>query len=56
VHDTAYVAPTATLVGDVVVGPRARVMYGAVLDAYERSAEVRVAEFGAHASDDLLTG
>ena len=33
VHPTAYVAPTATLVGDVDVGPRARVMYGAVLDA-----------------------
>jgi carbonic anhydrase/acetyltransferase-like protein (isoleucine patch superfamily) len=33
VHHTAYVAPTATLVGDVLIGPRARVMYGAVLDA-----------------------
>ncbi|GAA1843019.1 gamma carbonic anhydrase family protein [Asanoa iriomotensis] len=33
VHESAYVAPTATLVGDVRVGPRARVMYGAVLDA-----------------------
>jgi carbonic anhydrase/acetyltransferase-like protein (isoleucine patch superfamily) len=33
VHPSAYVAPTATLVGDVRVGPRARVMYGAVLDA-----------------------
>ncbi|MEU1275094.1 acyltransferase [Streptomyces sp. NPDC005799] len=33
VHPTAYVAPNATLVGDVRVGPRARVMYGAVLDA-----------------------
>ena len=33
VHPTAYVAPTATLAGDVRVGPRARVMYGAVLDA-----------------------
>ena len=33
VHPSAYVAPTATLVGNVVVGPRARVMYGAVLDA-----------------------
>jgi carbonic anhydrase/acetyltransferase-like protein (isoleucine patch superfamily) len=30
---SASVAPTATLVGDVRVGPRARVMYGAVLDA-----------------------
>jgi len=33
VHPSAYIAPTATLVGDVQVGPRARVMYGAVLDA-----------------------
>ena len=33
VHRSAYIAPTATLVGNVVVGPRARVMYGAVLDA-----------------------
>jgi carbonic anhydrase/acetyltransferase-like protein (isoleucine patch superfamily) len=30
---SAFVAPTATLVGDVRVGPRARVMFGAVLDA-----------------------
>jgi carbonic anhydrase/acetyltransferase-like protein (isoleucine patch superfamily) len=33
VHPTAYVAPNATLVGDVTIGPRARIMYGAVLDA-----------------------
>ncbi|MGN9906364.1 gamma carbonic anhydrase family protein [Phytohabitans sp. LJ34] len=33
VDPTAYVAPNATLVGDVRVGPRARVMYGATLDA-----------------------
>lgn len=33
VDPSAFVAPTATLVGDVRVGPRARVMYGAVLDA-----------------------
>ena len=33
VDGTAFVAPTATLVGDVRIGPRARVMYGAVLDA-----------------------
>lgn len=33
VHPSAYVAPTATLVGNVRIGPRARVMYGAVLDA-----------------------
>jgi carbonic anhydrase/acetyltransferase-like protein (isoleucine patch superfamily) len=33
VDPSAYVAPTATLVGNVTVGPRARIMYGAVLDA-----------------------
>lgn len=40
VHSTAYIAPTATLVGDVRVGPRARVMYGAVLDAEGTRVEV----------------
>ncbi|RFU83025.1 acyltransferase [Streptomyces triticagri] len=40
VHPTAYVAPTATLVGDVRVGPRARVMFGAVLDAEGSRIEV----------------
>ncbi|GAB3484313.1 gamma carbonic anhydrase family protein [Nocardiopsis coralliicola] len=40
VDPTAYVAPTATLVGDVRVGPRARVMYGAVLDAEGSRVEV----------------
>ena len=33
VHESAYVAPTATLSGDVVVGPDCRVMFGAVLTA-----------------------
>jgi carbonic anhydrase/acetyltransferase-like protein (isoleucine patch superfamily) len=33
VDPTAWVAPNATLIGDVVVGPGARIMYGAVLDA-----------------------
>src|SRR2546430_4851090 len=40
VHPSAYVAPNATLVGDVRVGPRARVMYGAVLDAEGSRVEV----------------
>jgi carbonic anhydrase/acetyltransferase-like protein (isoleucine patch superfamily) len=40
VDPTAYIAPTATLVGQVRVGPRARVMYGAVLDAEEGAIEV----------------
>lgn len=33
VDPSAYIAPNATLVGDVRIGPRVRVMYGAVLDA-----------------------
>lgn len=40
VDPTAYVAPTATLVGDVRIGPRCRVMYGAVLDAEASHIEV----------------
>jgi carbonic anhydrase/acetyltransferase-like protein (isoleucine patch superfamily) len=40
VDPTAYVAPNATLVGDVRVGAHARVMYGAVLDAEGAHIEV----------------
>lgn len=40
VDPTAYVAPNATLVGDVRVGAHARVMYGAVLDAEDARVEV----------------
>jgi carbonic anhydrase/acetyltransferase-like protein (isoleucine patch superfamily) len=40
VDPTAYVAPNATLVGDVRVGAHARVMYGAVLDAEGAHVEV----------------
>jgi carbonic anhydrase/acetyltransferase-like protein (isoleucine patch superfamily) len=40
VDPSAYIAPTATLVGDVRIGPRVRVMYGAVLDAEGSSVEV----------------
>ena len=36
----AYVAPNAVLVGDVRVGPKARIMYGAVLDAEGSYVEV----------------
>jgi carbonic anhydrase/acetyltransferase-like protein (isoleucine patch superfamily) len=32
-HETAYVAPTATLCGDVTVGPESRILFGAVLVA-----------------------
>ena len=37
---SAFVAPTAVLVGRVSVGPRARVMYGAVLDSEASKVEV----------------
>jgi carbonic anhydrase/acetyltransferase-like protein (isoleucine patch superfamily) len=40
VDPTAWVAPNATLVGDVRVGARARVLYGAVLDAEGATVEV----------------
>jgi carbonic anhydrase/acetyltransferase-like protein (isoleucine patch superfamily) len=40
VDPSAYVAPTATLVGDVRIGPRARIMYGAVLDAEGSTVEI----------------
>jgi carbonic anhydrase/acetyltransferase-like protein (isoleucine patch superfamily) len=40
IDPSAYVAPTATLVGQVRIGPRVRVMYGAVLDAEESAIEV----------------
>src|SRR5438132_1574176 len=42
VDPTAYVAPTATLVGDVKVGPGARIMFGAVLDS--EASEVVIGE------------
>jgi carbonic anhydrase/acetyltransferase-like protein (isoleucine patch superfamily) len=40
VDPAAWVAPNATLVGDVRVGPGARVLYGAVLDAEGSRVEV----------------
>lgn len=33
IDPSAYIAPTAVVVGNVHIGPRARVMYGAVLDS-----------------------
>ena len=33
IHPTAYVAPTATVSGDVTIGPESRVLFGAVLTA-----------------------
>jgi carbonic anhydrase/acetyltransferase-like protein (isoleucine patch superfamily) len=40
VDPTAFIAPTAVLVGRVKVGPRACVMYGAVLNAEDSRIEV----------------
>ncbi|AIJ25857.1 putative acyltransferase [Amycolatopsis methanolica 239] len=54
VHPTAYIAPTATLVGDVRVGPRARVMYGAVLDA--EGARIEVGEAAVICENAVLRG
>jgi carbonic anhydrase/acetyltransferase-like protein (isoleucine patch superfamily) len=40
IDSSAYVAPTAVLVGRVEVGPRTRIMYGAVLDSEASKVEV----------------
>ena len=40
VHSTAYVAPNATLCGDVTVGKDSRVMFGAVLTAEGRPVRI----------------
>jgi carbonic anhydrase/acetyltransferase-like protein (isoleucine patch superfamily) len=50
IDPTAWVAPNATLVGDVRIGPRARIMYGAVLDAEGAQIEVgQACVIGEHA-------
>ncbi|GAB3106045.1 hypothetical protein GCM10027160_01140 [Streptomyces calidiresistens] len=54
IHPTAYVAPTATLVGDVRVGARARVMYGAVLDA--EGSRIEVGEAAVICENAVLRG
>lgn len=43
IHGSAYVAPTATLCGDVTVGPESRILFGAVI-----TAEGGPVEIGAH--------
>jgi carbonic anhydrase/acetyltransferase-like protein (isoleucine patch superfamily) len=40
IDPSAWVAPNATLVGDVRIGPRARIGYGAVLDAEGAHVEI----------------
>lgn len=42
IHETAYVAPSAVIVGDVHIGPGARVLHGAVITAED--GEVTVGE------------
>jgi carbonic anhydrase/acetyltransferase-like protein (isoleucine patch superfamily) len=41
IDPSTYVAPTAVLAGNVRVGPRSRIMYGAVLDSEGSSIEVQ---------------
>jgi carbonic anhydrase/acetyltransferase-like protein (isoleucine patch superfamily) len=40
IHPSAFVAPTAVLVGQVTVGERCRIMFGAVVDAEGSSVEL----------------
>jgi carbonic anhydrase/acetyltransferase-like protein (isoleucine patch superfamily) len=40
VHESAYVAPNAVLCGDVVVGPDARILFGAVVTAEDGRVEI----------------
>ena len=40
VDPTAYIAPTAVLSGEVIVGPRCRILFGAVLTAEGGSIEI----------------
>lgn len=52
VDPTAYVAPNATLVGDVRVGAHARIMYGAVLDA--EGARISVGDYSIVSENAVL--
>ena len=40
VHPSAFVAPTATIVGQVTIGPRTRVMFGATVNSEGSSVEI----------------
>lgn len=51
VHETAFVAPTATLVGDVTVEAEASVWYGAVIRADYAPVVVRA---GANVQDGAV--
>jgi carbonic anhydrase/acetyltransferase-like protein (isoleucine patch superfamily) len=51
VHPDAYIAPTAVLIGDVDVGARASVWFGAVLRADE--AQIKIGE-GSNIQDNVV--
>jgi gamma-carbonic anhydrase len=40
IHESAYVAPTAVVCGDVTIGPESRILFGAVLTAEGGAIEV----------------
>ncbi len=40
IHDSAYVAPTATVCGDVKIGENSRILFGAVVSAEGGSVEI----------------
>ena len=40
IHDTAYVAPTAVVCGDVSIGEGSRILFGAVIVAEGGSVEI----------------
>lgn len=40
IHESAYVAPTATICGDVTVGANSRVLFGAVVTAEGGAVEI----------------
>ena len=44
VHPSAFVAPTATLIGDVVIGPRSSIWFGAVLRGDHPEHGIRIGE------------
>lgn len=69
VHESAYIAPTAVLCGDVTVGPHARVLFGAVITAeggpvtigshcivMEHATLRGVARHPLHVGDNVLVG
>lgn len=54
VDPTAWIAPTAVLAGNVTVGPRARVLYGAVLSA--EGSRIEIGECAIVSENAVLRG